>query len=380
MARMRTGSAVLRKFKKNNKVTKVWYARITYIEEGRRKQRWRRAESKTDAKEIAKQLLRELDDHGGKTLDSAQMTFVQLADYFKTNYIISAQYANDRKVAGMRSAYDMELKLNILKQHFGKKRIRQITFGDLEHFKAVRLRTKTKNGGQRSIATANRELSLLRRVFNVAVQNGWMLKSPFNSGSIITPGDELPRQRVITREEEERLIAACTGRREHIRPIVICAIDTGMRRGEILTLKWSDVDFDNSLIIIRAFNTKTMRERQVAITGRLAGELQAVYGNSTKEPDALVFGITNNVKKAFNSARKLAGLLDVRFHDLRHTHATRLVAANISLSEVGRILGHTQANTTYRYVNANVETARRAAAAIDEFNKVQLEGQSTVIH
>jgi integrase len=81
-----------------------------------------------------------------------------------------------------------------------------------------------------------------------------------------------------------------------------------------------------------------------------------------------VFGFSDNVKKSFASARGQAGLPDVRFHDLRHTAATRLVGAHLPLAEVGRILGHTQANTTYRYVNANVETARRAAAALDAFN------------
>ena len=81
-----------------------------------------------------------------------------------------------------------------------------------------------------------------------------------------------------------------------------------------------------------------------------------------------MFGIINNVKRSFTAARNKAGLKDVRFHDLRHTAATRLVGAHIPLSEVGRVLGHTQANTTYRYVNANVETAKRAAAALDMFN------------
>jgi integrase len=61
-------------------------------------------------------------------------------------------------------------------------------------------------------------------------------------------------------------------------------------------------------------------------------------------------------------------LKDLRFHDLRHTAATRLVTAHIPLSEVGRVMGHTQASTTYRYVNGNIETARRAAAALDAFN------------
>jgi integrase len=121
-----------------------------------------------------------------------------------------------------------------------------------------------------------------------------------------------------------------------------------------------------------------MRERQVAVTERLTRELEAVYERSIKDPDTLVFGISDNVKKSFNSARKAAGLPDVRFHDLRHTHATRLVAAHMPLSEVGRILGHTQVNTTYRYVNANIETAQRAAAILDSFNGFNEQEKATV--
>lgn len=71
--------------------------------------------------------------------------------------------------------------------------------------------------------------------------------------------------------------------------------------------------------------------------------------------------------------RTEAGLPDIRFHDLRHTAATRLVAAHLPLPEVGHVLGHTQANTTYRYVNANIETTRRAAAILDAFNSEGLE-------
>src|SRR5436190_22514144 len=72
-------------------------------------------------------------------------------------------------------------------------------------------------------------------------------------------------------------------------------------------------------------------------------------------------------------SRSAKGLPDVRFHDLRHTAATRLVAAHLPLPEVGRVLGHIQANTTYRYVNANIETTRRAAALLDAFNSGTVE-------
>jgi integrase len=128
------------------------------------------------------------------------------------------------------------------------------------------------------------------------------------------------------------------------------------------------VDLENGLLNIQAFHTKTMKERQVAITTRLALELERLKASTPDNAKGLVFGIFDNVKRSFTAARNKAGLKDVRFHDLRHTAATRLVGAHIPLSEVGRVLGHTQANTTYRYVNVNVETARRAAAALDMFN------------
>jgi integrase len=359
----------------------VWYARITFTNEsGKRRYVKRRAENKSHAKELVKQLLREYEDHGEQAIESAQMTFKELADFYEKTYLVEPQYLDDRKVAGLRSAYDLRLRLLVLQNHFGKRKLRGITHGDIERFRTIRLQTHTRHGKQRSIATVNRELSVLRRILNVATRNGWILKNPFyGNTSLITPGDEKPRERIITKYEEEQLLAACTGLRVHLRPIIICALDTGMRRGEIFKLRWSDIDFTHRIITVRAFNTKTMRERQVAITERLICELEALYELSTKQPDALCFGIYNSVKKSFNSARKSAGLPDVRFHDLRHTHATRLVTAHMPLSEVGRMLGHTQANTTYRYVNANVETAKRAAAVLNEFNK-SVEEERPLVH
>jgi integrase len=137
----------------------------------------------------------------------------------------------------------------------------------------------------------------------------------------------------------------------------------------MLKLRWRDVDFENGIITVAAFNTKTMRERTLSMTVQLALELEKLYGQSPQRPDGLVFGISDNVKHSFDSVRRAAGLEDLRFHDLRHTAATRLVGGHLSLPEVGRVLGHTQANTTYRYVNANIETARRASAALDAINE-----------
>jgi len=120
-----------------------------------------------------------------------------------------------------------------------------------------------------------------------------------------------------------------------------------------------------------------MKERQVSLTTRLAIELEKLWEESPKAKDQLVFGFTNNVKNSFRSVRTRADLPDIRFHDLRHTAATRLVAAHLPLPEVGRVLGHTLANTTYRYVNANIETTRRAAAILDAFNSEGSEPLAT---
>ena len=162
-------------------------------------------------------------------------------------------------------------------------------------------------------------------------------------------------------------MAACRSERQHLKAILICALDTGMRRGEIFSLVWSDIDFESGLITIRAFNTKTMRERRIGMTERLIAELECLSGYQNGD---LVFGIKTHCQHSFDKAKRQAGLSDLRFHDLRHTHATRLVGAQMPLAEVGRVLGHTQPSTTFRYVNINADTARRAADLLNQFNKV----------
>lgn len=151
-----------------------------------------------------------------------------------------------------------------------------------------------------------------------------------------------------------------------MRPILVCALDTGMRFGEIVKLRWSDVALEARTIVVRALNTKTLRERTIAMTERLHTEL-IKRASDTFTDDRLVFGIETNVKRSFVAARTEAGLPDVRCHDLRHTAATRL-CADLPLPQVGRILGHVQPSTTYRYVNADADTARRAATILDGFN------------
>ncbi len=347
------------------------FARVGYTDDqGKRHDVVRAAESRTNARELIREILRDLEEHGAQAFDAERMTFADLAKHFETHYLKDAQYVDGRKIAGVRSLKPALAAVRPLKETFGKRRLKSLTYGDIRAYRARRLEAATRSGGQRSIASVNRELSKLRRMLNIAQREGWIRKNPFAAGEpLISMADERKRERILTREEERRLLDACTDpRRLHLGPIIIAAIDTGMRRGELLSLRWRDVDLEHGVILIQAFNTKTMKQRELAMTTRLKLELARLYEESTQDPAMRVFGILDNVKRSYTAARKAAGLLDVRFHDLRHTAATRLVGAHIPLSEVGRILGHTQANTTYRYVNANAETARRAAAALDAFN------------
>ena len=200
----------------------------------------------------------------------------------------------------------------VLRDYFGSCRLRSITHGDLRQFRAARLAQETRTNSQRTIASVNRELSMLRRMLNVAQREGWILRSPFAAGdSLISLADENKRERILTREEEVKLLAACeTPQRAHLKAILICALDTGMRQGEIFSLRWRDVDLEERLLNIQASHKKTMKERQVAITTRLALELERLKAGAPDDWDGLVFGILDNVKRSFTAARSKAGLKD----------------------------------------------------------------------
>lgn len=369
MSRNKEGSTRIR----NGKI----YARVTYKDEqGKTKEIWRKAENLTHAKQLKKQILRDLEDNGTKHIQAEQMTFHELANYYIEHYLQPPEYIDNRKIAGLRS-YNVALcHFKPVVEYFSNKTIRNITYGDIKKYRLLRLKTPilsvktpTKIIRQRSIASVNRELTYLRRAFEIAKREGWLIKNPFSQGDpLISVADERKRERILTREEEARMLAACVGARSHLRPIIICALDTGMRQGEIFKLKWKDINWATQLMTIQAFNTKTMKEREIAMTTRVEYELLALYQNSRPSLDSLVFGIEGNCRTAFLTLRKLAALPDVRFHDLRHTAATRMIQVGIPLQEVGRILGHSQAQTTFRYVNINADTAKRVALALDAFH------------
>lgn len=358
----------------------IW-ARVTYVgDDGRRRELRRRAETKTAAKEIIKALLRELDDNGQRSVDGSRLRFRDLASIYEEARLFPAQYQGERKIAGLRSWKTPRRLLRTLVDHFGNLPIKSITHSDIERFKLHRLKTPTVRGCELTIASVNRELELMRAVMRYAHRQGWIPRSPFETGApLISKADEVRRERVLTHDEEARLLAACEGRRAHLRPLLITALDTAMRRGELFQLRWSDVDFQSGVIKVRATTTKTMRARTVGMTKRVSEELSKLWEISLQDPDELVFGVRDTVKKGFASACREAGITNFRFHDIRHTAITRMVQTGAPQTEIMKVSGHTQMITFLRYVNPNEEAVRRAAELLDGFNAraaIQVEGES----
>lgn len=345
------------------------YARFVYTDSsGKRREKHLKADSKLQARELYDQMKREFKDYGQQTIDSSRMTFRQLAKVYEEHKLIPAEYVGERKVAGLRSLAAPQIFLATLTNHFGSRPLKAITYADIEKFKRARLKTQTVQGKERSITSVNRELEILRAVLNYAKREGWILKSPFESGApLISKADEVHRERVLDRQEEGRLLAVCIGRRDHLRPLLIAALDTACRRGELIQMKWSDVDFKNRTIQVRAMTTKTARSRFVPISSRLLVVLE-ILRKKAETDEALIFGVTDNVKKSFVSACRAAGIDGFRFHDCRHTAITRMIQKGLPPSLVMKISGHTQMATFARYVNVDDDAIKRAAQAIDDFH------------
>jgi integrase len=344
------------------------YARVQFTDEtGKRRDIWRRAENRTHARQLIRELLKEIENSTAVSLDAANMTFDDLAAYFEKYHLQPAQYVDGRKVSGVRSLIPALAAVNALRAHFGARRLRSITFSDLEAYRALRLKTPTQHGKQRTIATVNRELSKARRMFNIAVQKGWLAENPFRrGGTLISNADEVHRERVLSRSEEARLLAAIESepKREHLKSIILIALDCALRRGEILTLTWGDVDVDRRTITVRAFNAKTARARTVAMTQRVHNDLSARYCAAPRESGERIFNIAG-VKRSFKSACRAAGIEDFRLHDCRHTAITRMIRAGLPPVEVMRVSGHSTLSCLYRYANLDSDTVFRAAAALD---------------
>jgi integrase len=277
---------------------------------------------------------------------------------------------------------------------FGRLRLDEISPLAVEKFKRKRLETpivftKKVDGKEvetgrrdRRPASVNRELEILKRSINLAMELGMTTFNPCSKVRYLREDNQ--RERYLSDDEEKRLLKACEGRLQHLTEIIMLALQTGMRRGELLQLRWSQVDFQRGLIHVvnddsQGTKTKNGRSRSVPLTSVARDVLLSISGHykSRRLTPKRVFTNPNtglayvDIKKAFAAARTAAGLPDVHFHDLRHTTATRLGDRGASAFEIAALLGWSDIRMAMRYAHATGDGLRRAAEMLAQAPEVE---------
>ena len=172
---------------------------------------------------------------------------------------------------------------------------------------------------------------------------------------------------------------SCAGRGAHLRPLLVMAADTGLRRRELLTPRVSDLDFSRQLIRLQPVNAKTNVAREVPMTPRVFDQFKVLCDGLVD--DALVFGGLAEFKRAFETLRKKVGVEDLRFHDFRHAFVSRGILAGIPQAMILKASGHSSEEWK-RYLNVTPDQLRRllepvreqTAAEVTEYARSVMKG------
>ncbi len=267
-------------------------------------------------------------------------------------------------------------KANRFNELWGNRQIKDISPLDIEKYKMnrkkeVKVKEKTVDGvkiPEKTISntTINRDIEVLRKMFNIALENGWLLKNPCAKVKKLRERNIL--ERYLTPDEEIRLMNACSGRFSYMKPIIEFELNTGMRKEEILSLTWKCVSFENNKITL--LDTKNGKKRFIAINSTLKGILKEA--NKKRVCEYVFYNpITKtryaDLKNSFPALCKIAKIENFRFHDLRHTAATRMVDSGVNIVQVSNTLGHADIRTTMRYAHAITEQSMEAMETLSGY-------------
>jgi integrase len=266
-----------------------------------------------------------------------------------------------KSVKKLRTWKGRKAQIRVLMAFFGVKKLSQITPRDVEDFKISQLRTHKPS-------SINRTLATLRHIYNLARRwKKFYGENPVSVSGLLTE-DNL-RDRVLSFDEEERLLSASA---EHLKPIIIAALNTGMRRGEILSLKWGNVDLENGLIIITPVNNKSKKTKRVPVNSILSAMLRELKFRNQKKSEYVFLSDDDkpvkSIKTSFNNACRRAGIQGLRFHDLRHTAGTRMSESGAGIVEISKILGHSSVELTMKRYLHPEDSLRDAAEKLGKFN------------
>jgi integrase len=264
--------------------------------------------------------------------------------------------------------------ISLLREHFGKKLLSEINYKVLEDFRDERKKLPTKNKTPRSDRTVNIELAILRQIFRRGVKWGMLEKNPFENAEDLFYKVISKRERALTEDEIKRLIDACP---DYLKPIVITAVYTGLRKSDIFNLKWKDIDLGKGLI--RIVESKTGKTRNIVLNSDMRILLQGLPVKSE-----YVFSHKNgkpftDLKKSFQAALKRAGIKQsedrrykVVFHTLRHTCISLLTERGADTTAVKNYVGHASEEMTKQYTHLSEEYARKTAEVLNGLCGVKL--------
>lgn len=267
-------------------------------------------------------------------------------------------------MGGQKSYRHKQYHFPLFEKAFAGRLLGDITPYDLEVFRNERIAAPVKSGvdklkpgykreaknplppRKRKPASVNRELSTLRHMMSKAVEWDMIECSPFTKAKKLFYKENNQRLRFLTEIEESRLMKKCVG---YLKDIVITALHSGMRKGEILSLRWAQIR--NGFIYLT--QTKADRARQIPINKDLKKVLDSQPRHITSD---CVFHRADgtpyqDIIRSFKTAVRAAEIQDFTFHDLRHTFASRLVMMGVSLKVVQELLGHADIQMTMRYAH-----------------------------
>ncbi len=236
-------------------------------------------------------------------------------------------------------------------QHLGSQTLlAKVTPAQVEEFKLKRAREVAR-------ATVDKELAVLKALFNWSIARGLAVSNPVRRVKLFH--DDNSRLRYLSREEYDRLIEAAKQVKTspYLVEKIVLAAHTGLRRGSLFNLRWEQIDFANR--VMRIPRTKSGRPLSVPLNATALSTLQALYEN--REPvSPYVFPHRSgpnagepvmDIKNGFHAALELAEITDFTWHDLRHTFASWLMMRGASLRSVAELLGHASMKMTVRYAH-----------------------------
>jgi excisionase family DNA binding protein len=311
---------------------------------------------------LKKAVLTEAAKAPGAVRKRGRITFTEFSQIFFNDYSMNVK----------RSWRSDKSRLGILDRYYKDVYLDEVTPLMIQKCLAWRLRSRN------SKSTANRYLALLKKMFSLAIDEGYLETNPAAKIKKSSEKDLL-KERVLTEDEEVRLKSASY---PVLRSIINVAVHTGMRLQEILSLRWAQVNFAE--MMITAERTKSGKPRTIPLNAALHDELLRLRSLDGQSPYVFPNPKTGKplttVKTAFVATCRRAGIAGLRFHDLRHTFGSRLVEKGADIETVRSLLGHASIVVTQRYVHSTDERRRTAVEKLAEKPHLVVQNGVNLLH